>query len=114
MTSKIEYLTHFYEISATNEKGDQVAYRGKTTAWNPKQRWSGHKTEYKKWLKCRIGCTTSREVLKYPDAKFKVIHSGNYTKEDAERHEHFFIRLNPACVNKLVYPPRPEDLDYMD
>ena len=113
MTSKIEHLTHFYEISATNEKGEEVAYRGKTMM-NPKTRWSGHKSEYKGWLRCLRGCTMSREVLKYPDAKFKVIHSGNYTKEDAERHEYFFIRQNRACVNKLTTWPHRGDLDYMD
>ena len=77
-----------------------------------KERLSGHKSDYKKYLKGLCGNITSFDILKNNDYKIELLEDCKIkTKDELTSRERHFIEHND-CVNKVI--PGRTDKEYRD
>ena len=67
------------------------------------QRFSEHRTDYKKYINGKFNYISSFELMKFVDVKIELLHEGFFdTKADLHRLEGQFIQSTGNCINKLI------------
>jgi hypothetical protein len=96
-------MTTYYESKIYKITSAQTPdiYIGSTTK-TLNSRLTGHKMNYRKYLRGKYAYVTSFEIVKYPDCKIELLELCNFdTKEQLRRREGEYI-LNNECINMRV------------